>query len=119
MDSNDITNKQIAGQIEGKITINVIFADDCDDIITLYRQNGSAWIMPAFCRAKKIDGAQLCDIVLNLESGLFNTDNKILRTKLTYDEFFDKYYNVEAMTIEDVVDEMEARMLSEIQGRSS
>jgi len=93
MDSNDITNKQISDQIEGKTTIKAIFADDIAELIAVYEQDDGIWIKPAFCKAKKMKAVHWMTLALQLDDGIFNTAPKILRTKLTYDEFFDKYYN--------------------------
>lgn len=91
-------NRQISEQIEGKTRVEVIFPDVEWDFLSLYAQvrddKEVFFIKPAFCRAKEIDKSvyeELCSQFTGEQK--FNTDREIIRTKLSYDAFYNNYYN--------------------------
>ena len=94
MKMEETLNRQISDQIEGKTTIEVIFPNTNPDFLSLYAQDDEFFIEPACCASKKITKniyKELCDQFTDEQ--IFNTNPKVIRTKLSYDEFYDMYYN--------------------------
>ena len=92
-----IIDDQIKHQIEGKITVDVIFPENTDTI-RLYIQRIDNkklfFIEPAFCKSKIISEALFNDLVHQFKNEKeFNTDNEKIITELDYDSFFERYYN--------------------------
>ena len=86
--------QQIIRQIEGRVEITVHYADSKPDTISLYEQDGKYWIKPAFCNDKEIPKTLFDELVSQFtDEQEFNTDNEVVRSKLKYDRFYDRYYN--------------------------
>ena len=90
-----ILEKQIAAQIEGRISITAHFADvNSPEFMEIYRQAGGCWIKPAFCfKPKPIGESEHAEIVAMFTGEQkFNTDDEVIRHP-SFDGFFNKYYN--------------------------
>ena len=99
-------DRQIKDQVEGKYGIELKFGDGVEDVIELYSQGNKFWISPRFIhhfvkynqfrneKAKRISKADFQKI---MKMSNLKIDGDVRRgkgkTKLTYDEFFDRYYN--------------------------
>lgn len=88
-----IVDTQIADEIEGRIRVKVSFTDAGDDFLSIYEQNGKAWIHPAFCQPRQIDADRLRELK-SMFSGKkeYNTDREFIQAG-AYDEFYDRFYN--------------------------
>lgn len=89
-----ITDDQIEREIEGRLQIKIHVSDTYPTHISLYDQEGGLFIKPAFCVAKQLPRslyAELCNQFTGEQE--FNTDPEVIRTELTFDQFFDLYYN--------------------------
>jgi hypothetical protein len=93
-----ITEEQIEGQIEGRTIVEVIFPDVDSDFLELYVQiqddKEIFFIQPAFLKSKQINQSVYDELCAQFtEEQEFNTDPKIIGTELSYDDFYEKYYN--------------------------
>ena len=90
-----ITDRQISNQLEERTAAQVIFPDSNSDFLSLYAQGDKGFfIKPAFCQSKKIDESvfkELCSQFTDEQE--FNTNPEIIRTELSYNDFYNKYYN--------------------------
>ena len=90
MDTHEILNRQIADQIEGRTAFEIVFTDCNSEPLSLYKQGKDFFIKPIFLQSKKIEESIYNEIV-NIERIPGNIDKLI--TNMTYDEFYNKYYN--------------------------
>ena len=90
----EITDRQISNQLEERTAAQVIFPDSTSEFLSLYAQCDGFFIHPAFLKSKKINkdvyGELCCQFTGEQE---FNTDPEIIRTELSYNDFYNKYYN--------------------------
>lgn len=88
-----ITDKQIERQVEGRTRVEVHYTDVKPDYLSLYNQVDGYYIKPAFCKAKKISETMYNDLVSQFGVKEHTADRDILISNMTYNDFFDKYYN--------------------------
>lgn len=92
----NIADKQIASQIEGRTAVNVIYQVDDSifntDFISLYEQEGLAWIKPAFEREKQLSLELLGELRgLFTNEQQFCTDPEIIRWTGTRESFRQRF----------------------------
>ena len=89
-----ISERQIAAQIVGRISIEAHFDDvKSPEFMDIYRQAGGCWLKPAFCKPKAISESEHTEIVAMFTGEQkFNTDDEVIRHP-SFDEFFNQYYN--------------------------
>ena len=87
-----ITSKQIADQIAGKTNFVFTSTEGLNEHMCLYSQEGKYWLSN-FGKEKPISEDQYNEITSKLTNeGKFNTDPATFRG-LSYDQFFNKYWN--------------------------
>ncbi|RLJ20783.1 hypothetical protein DJ031_04545 [bacterium endosymbiont of Escarpia laminata] len=89
-----IADRQIKRQLTGETVVKILFTDTHPGYISLYNQESGFFIAPPFCETKQITPeiySELSSKFTNEQE--FNTDPEILDSGMTYDAFFDKYYN--------------------------
>jgi|GEM_PF-1333055 len=93
----NVLEQQITEQIEQKITVTVFHGDDKISYMSLYQQSDDHddhWIAPAFNNARQISKTKFNEIVTQFTNEQqFNTDNEVVRTNLSMQCFYDRYYN--------------------------
>lgn len=91
-----IVDRQIGAQIEGRIDVR-LYTPDLDgdwEPVSLYAQADNNYYISNFGRFKKMPKAfydELVDMFTGEQE--FNTDPEIVRTDMSFDDFFNKYFN--------------------------
>ena len=95
MDNAEIIDDQIIAQLTDSITVKVHFSDVAiTDFIALFEQDGGIYVQAPFCDAKRIPAAIFVELKSQFtDEQQFNTDPEVIRSSLSYDEFYDRYYN--------------------------
>lgn len=89
-----IADEQITRDIEGRTQVAVHFTDQPVDYVALYEQDGTTWVQPAFCKAKRLSKDAYDALVAQFTGEQeFNTDPEVIRSGMTYDDFYNRYYN--------------------------
>lgn len=95
--STTIVHNQIKAQIEGSTTLEINFNDSSrSDYVTLYAQvDNQYWIQPAFCKPAKISKEEYEEILdmPEFKETFFNTDVLSLSCGMSYNGFYEKYFN--------------------------
>lgn len=90
--------EQISKQIEGVVSVQVYFADNRDDYVSLIHQKEEGkdrfWVQPAFSKPRRCSEQVYDDLVSQFtDEQRYNTDPEVIRSGMNYDEFMNKYYN--------------------------
>lgn len=97
----EIAKNEIKKQIEGKIYVLAIFTDIEPEIMSLYDQGQThCFLEPSFCRPHRLE-RKFYEEILSMKIGEDFDDDLgeiiIIETKMSYDQFFEKYYNFKAI----------------------
>lgn len=89
-----ITGQQITREIEGKVVVNIHFTDISPETVSLYHQEDKFFIRPVFGKVKEIS-AEIYNELISKFTGEqeFCTHPEVIRCQMTYDDFFNKYFN--------------------------
>lgn len=106
MSTNEILQNQISSEVEGKTSIKVYFSDCDPETISIFGQD-RYFIKVLFSSPKNISKKKYNDLVSQFTGEQeYNTDPEIIRTELSYNEFMDKYYNLESCISSDEREEL-------------
>lgn len=87
-------DRQITEEIEGKTRLNIKFPDyEIGETASLYIQKDKYFLSVLGCPRKitKQEFAEILKMFANEE--VFNTEVKTVRPDMSYDDFFNKYWN--------------------------